>query len=136
MQPKITPRSFFVFFQSGLRRFLCANIIHHYSVTIYRFFPIGRAHAASVLLDNEAPAGVYDDKGTSAMTHMVEKMPNVAYAALAQFYVDDKALRRKYFYLNQLESEKNQKATNKNYAKTALEVHYFPFLHFCTSFYD
>ena len=82
------------------------------------------------LLDLDAPAGVHDDKGTSAMAHMVEKMPNVAYAALAQYYVDDKALRRKYFYLNQLESEKNQKEPNKSYAKTPLEVkfnHIHPF---------
>ena len=74
------------------------------------------------LLDFDAPAGVYDIKGNSAMSHMVEKMPNVAYAALSQFYVDDKALRRKYYYLNQLESLKNGKEMKTNHAKTALEV--------------
>ena len=74
------------------------------------------------LLDYDAPAGVYDIKGNSAMAHMVEKMPNVAYVALAQFYVDDKALRRKYYYLNQLESVRNDKEINTIHAKTALEV--------------
>lgn len=83
---------------------------------------LGRAHVARTLLDHDAPAGTYDNKGTSAMAHMVEKMPQVAYAALAQFYMDDKAIRRKYFYLNQLESEKNQVDSSKNFAKSALEV--------------
>jgi len=82
----------------------------------------GRAQAAMTLLDFDAPAGVYDGKGNSAMAHMVEKMPNVAYAALSQFYIDDKALRRKYYYLNQLESGKDEKELGQNNAKTALEM--------------
>ena len=89
---------------------------------------VGRAQAAMTLLDFDAPAGVYDGKGNSAMAHMVEKMPNVAYAALSQFYIDDKALRRKYYYLNQLESGKDEKELGQNNAKTALEVEPFLFL--------
>ena len=76
------------------------------------------------LLDFDAPAGVYDNKGNSAMANMVEKMPQIAYAALAQFFVDDKALRRKYYYLNQLESARNEKEAGKDHAKTTLEVDY------------
>ena len=75
-----------------------------------------------MLLDAETPAGVYDINGNSAMAVMVEKMPSVAHEALAQFYVDDRALRRKYYYLNQLESEINKKEKGKNLAKSALEV--------------
>ena len=53
---------------------------------------------------------------------MVEKMPAVAYNAISQFYIDDKALRRKYFYLDQLESDVNAKDKSKSFAKNALEV--------------
>ena len=56
------------------------------------------------------------------MALMVEKMPAIAYAALSQFHVDDRALRRRYYYLNQLESEVNQKDRSRSFAKTALEV--------------
>ena len=87
------------------------------------------------LLDFEAPAGVYDSKGNSAMAHMVEKMPNVAYAALSQFYIDDKALRRKYYYLNQLESCRDEKEMGQNHAKTALEVEPFLFLNIFAIFH-
>eukprot|EP00795_Rhopilema_esculentum_P002480 gene2480-18142_t len=82
----------------------------------------GRAHAATALLDADAPAGVYDIYGTSALACMVEKMPAVAYNAISQFYIDDKALRRKYFYLDQLESDVNAKDKSKSFAKNALEM--------------
>eukprot|EP00794_Sanderia_malayensis_P006243 gene6243-6962_t len=67
-------------------------------------------------------AGVYDIHGNSAMVLMVEKMPTVALEALGQFYVDDRALKRKYYYLNQLEAEVNKKEKGKDFAKTVLEM--------------
>ena len=65
------------------------------------------------------------------MALMVEKMPAVAYAALSQFHVDDRALRRRYYYLNQLESEVNQKDRSRSFAKTALEVRFVFFKERC-----
>ncbi len=72
-------------------------------------------------MNADAPAGVYDINGNSAMAFMVEKMPSVAYDALEQFHTEDRALRRSYFYLDQLEPEfDNDK--RPSLAKTALEV--------------
>lgn len=81
-------------------------------------------------MEQGAPVGVYDDGGTSALTLMVEKMPDVAKIALGQFEVVDKALRKNYFYLNYLECETWKKKSTlhgkpfkKSFAKTPLEVH-------------
>ena len=56
-----------------------------------------------MLLEAGAPAAVYDDEGISCLTLMVEKMPMIALDALDQFYSEDRALRKKFYYLNYLE---------------------------------
>lgn len=57
-------------------------------------------------MDYGAPAGVYDDTGTTCLTHMIEKMPDVAAEALGQFQKIDKASRTVYYYLSYLETHK------------------------------
>ena len=59
--------------------------------------------AARMLLEAGAPAAVYNDEGISCLTLMVEKMPLVALDALDQFFSEDRALRKKFYYLNYLE---------------------------------
>lgn len=56
-----------------------------------------------MLLEAGAPAAVYNDEGISCLTLMVEKMPLVALDALDQFFSEDRALRKKFYYLNYLE---------------------------------
>ena len=57
---------------------------------------------------------------------MVEKMPGIAIEALEQFHSMDRALRKKYYYLNYLEkmSATDNGETSEGSAKTALEVKY------------
>lgn len=66
---------------------------------------LGRTEAARMLLEAGAPAAVYDDEGNSCVTLMVEKMPGIAAEALEQFYTEDRALRKKFYYLNYLEKK-------------------------------
>ena len=58
-----------------------------------------------MLLEAGAPAAVYDDEGISCLTLMVEKMPMIALEALEQFFTEDRALRKKFYYLNYLEKK-------------------------------
>ena len=81
------------------------------------------------MLEYGAPAGIYDDCGTSALSLMIEKMPDVAKEALGQFQMVDNALRRKYYYLNYLELEtwravgsKKGKPLRQSFARSPLEV--------------
>ena len=55
---------------------------------------------------------------------MVEKMPGIAIEALEQFHSMDRALRKKYYYLNYLEkmSATDDGENSEGSAKTALEV--------------
>ena len=88
-------------------------------------------------MEQGAPAGVYDDGGTSALTLMVEKMPDVAKIALGQFEMVDKALRKKYYYLNYLESDVWKRMATKcktpirqSFARTPLEVSHLRYVAF------
>ena len=89
----------------------------------------GRSEACLYLLEQGAPAGVYDDGGTALLTLMAEKMPHVAKTALGQYHLVDQALRKQYFYLNYLEQDvwrrmatKGGKSMRTSYARTPLEV--------------
>ena len=60
---------------------------------------------------------------------MIEKMPDVAKFALEQFQHFDKALRRKYYYLNYLELDtwrsiesKRGKPIRQSFARSPLQV--------------
>ena len=68
-----------------------------------------------------APTGVYDSQGYSSMFLMIEKMPDVAYEGLNQFFVEDNAMRRRYYYLDHLEFDVKSKGFAKD-ARTVLEV--------------
>ncbi|XP_066918274.1 transient receptor potential channel pyrexia-like [Clytia hemisphaerica] len=75
----------------------------------------GREEACRLLMEYDAPAGVYDDTGTTCLAHMIEKMPDVAAEALEQFQKVDKASRTVRYYLSYLETEKwNMLRAKKN----------------------
>ena len=80
-------------------------------------------------MEKGTPVGIYNDVGISALSIMVEKMPDVAKLALEQFQQIDNAIRRKYYYLNYLEVEtwrKNQtdkgKPLRQSFARSPLKV--------------
>ena len=73
------------------------------------------------LLKLGAPAGVYDTNGCSAVQMMVETMPQMAYQSLNQFCVDENTMRRRHYYLDQLEYGKNSRSGCKH-ARSVLEV--------------
>eukprot|EP00111_Clytia_hemisphaerica_P019381 TCONS_00057216-protein len=75
----------------------------------------GRSGACTFLLEQGAPAGVYDNGGRLALSLMVQKMPDVAKIALGQFVTVDKALRKKYYYLNYLETDTWSRLKSPNY---------------------
>jgi len=79
-------------------------IFHHFIAANFKL--IGREEACRLLMELDAPAGVYDDTGTTCLTHMIEKMPSVAKDALEQFQKVDKASRTVRYYLSYLETEK------------------------------
>ena len=84
----------------------------------------GRTEAARFLLEAGSPAAIYDDMGNSCLSLMVEKMPGIAIEALEQFHSMDRALRKKYYYLNYLEkmSATDDGESSEGSAKTALQV--------------
>lgn len=104
---------------------------------------LGRSEACRFLLEQGAPVGVYDDSGTCALTLMIKKMPDVAKIALGQFETVDKALRKKYYYLNYLENDiwkriatKKGNSLRQSYAKTPLEVCFLKKCLFQGKFFD
>eukprot|EP00794_Sanderia_malayensis_P014118 gene14118-15594_t len=89
----------------------------------------GRSDACRLLLEYGAPAGVFDDCGTSALCYMIQKMPDVAKEALLQFQETETAQRRRHFYLNYLEvsywkalGHKAGRALRQSHARSALQV--------------
>uniref|UniRef100_A0A7M5WS19 Ion transport domain-containing protein n=1 Tax=Clytia hemisphaerica TaxID=252671 RepID=A0A7M5WS19_9CNID len=64
-----------------------------------------RTDAARFLIDRGAPAGVYDSSGTSCLSLMIEKMPQIALEAVEQFHLLDLAFRKHYYYLSYLEPD-------------------------------
>ena len=66
-----------------------------------------RTDAARFLIDRGAPAGVYDSSGTSCLSLMIEKMPQIALEAVEQFHLLDLAFRKHYYYLSYLEPDPN-----------------------------
>lgn len=66
-----------------------------------------RTEAARFLIEHGAPAGVYDCSGTSCLSLMIEKMPQIAVEAVEQFHLLDLAFRKHYYYLSYLEPDPN-----------------------------
>ena len=111
----------------------------------YHFYVfIGREQACRLLMECGAPAGVYDDTGQTCLTHMIDKMPEVASEALEQFQKVDKASRTVRYYLSYLETQKwnmlrdrNEKLKRTGWRELTmrepLEVYiftFYSFLHF------
>ena len=65
----------------------------------------GCEDAARVLLERGAPAGVFNDTGSSCLAYMIETMPDVAAIALEQFYYVDNASRTASYHLAYMENQ-------------------------------
>ncbi|XP_064410291.1 transient receptor potential channel pyrexia-like [Latimeria chalumnae] len=81
---------------------------------------LDRSEAARLLLELGADAGVQDHSGQSCLTPMIVNMPPVAYLALDQFHMKDRANRKQYFFLNCLVPQKSDFENSQ--AKPPLEV--------------
>ena len=119
------------------------------STFVLHSYVLARSEAARYLIEQDAPVGVYDDKGTPCLSLMIEKMPDIALEAIEQFHKVSLAFRKHYYYLNYMEKDrkflepeskpKNKKSDNgielepmievmkgekkeKSFGKTPLEV--------------
>ena len=81
---------------------------------------MNRSKAAKRLIAEGAPAGVYDDLGNSALSLLIEKIPEVALSALDQFHSVDTINRKEFYFLNYLEGTKLKE--QKTPARTPLEI--------------
>ncbi|XP_046851856.1 alpha-latrocrustotoxin-Lt1a-like [Xenia sp. Carnegie-2017] len=81
---------------------------------------MNRSKAAKLLIAKGAPAGVYDELGNSALSLLIEKIPEVALSALDQFHSVDMINRKELYFLNYLEGNKLRK--KKTPARTPLEI--------------
>ncbi|XP_072894931.1 uncharacterized protein [Hemitrygon akajei] len=81
---------------------------------------LDRTESARLLLQFQADAGIYDNTGQLCLTLMAANMPQLAYTALDQFLVKDRANRKQYFMLNILIPQPSE--TGNSHAKSLLEV--------------
>ncbi|XP_028408521.1 uncharacterized protein LOC114531074 [Dendronephthya gigantea] len=81
---------------------------------------MNRSKAAKLLVAEGAPAGVYDNLGNSALSLLIEKIPEVALDAMDQFHSVDTINRKEFYFLNYLESTKLKE--EKTPARTPLEI--------------
>ncbi|CAH1253679.1 TRPA1 [Branchiostoma lanceolatum] len=82
---------------------------------------LDRSETARHLVEQGAEAGVQDYSGQACITHMITKMPPVAKEALNQFHPTDRANRKQYYYLNNIEPVLPGEAED-SLAKTPMEV--------------
>ena len=94
------------------------SLLHVYTTL---FLILGASEAVTFLLKSGAPTGVYDSYGNSAMFLVIEKMPKLAFEGLNQFFVEDNAMRRRYYYLDHLEFDVKSKGAHKD-ARNVLQV--------------
>ena len=78
--------------------------------------------AAKLLVTEGAPAGVYDDVGNSAISLLIEKIPEVALLALDQLHTTDYINRREYYFLNHLEGAKLKDELQNTPTRSSLEI--------------
>ena len=83
---------------------------------------MNRFKAAKLLVTEGAPAGVYDNLGNSALSLLIEKVPEVALIALDQFHTTDYINRRDFYFLNYLEGAKLKCESEKTPARSPLEI--------------
>ncbi|XP_028405944.1 uncharacterized protein LOC114528490 [Dendronephthya gigantea] len=81
---------------------------------------MNRSKAAKLLIAKGAPAGVCDNLGNSALSLLIEKIPEVALDAMDQFHSVDTVNRKEFYFLNYLESTKLKE--KKTPARTPLEI--------------
>ncbi|KAM4704918.1 uncharacterized protein WCC33_009732 [Rhinophrynus dorsalis] len=81
---------------------------------------LDRSEAARLLLNLKCDASVQDDTGLSCLTLMVVNMPPVAFLALDQFHIKDRANRKQHFFLNLVEPQTS--GFHGTQAKSPLEV--------------
>ena len=81
---------------------------------------MNRSKAAKLLITEGAPAGVYDNLGNSALSLLIEKIPEVALDAMDQFHSVDTINRKEFYFLNYLEGTKLNE--QKTPARTPLEI--------------
>ncbi len=63
---------------------------------------MNRAKSAKLLVQHGAPSGVHDNVGNSALSLLIEKLPDVAIEALDQFHSVSTINRKEFFFLNYL----------------------------------
>ena len=78
--------------------------------------------AAKLLVTEGAPAGVYDDHGNSALSLLIEKIPEVALIALDQLHTTDYINRREFYFLNYLEGAKLKEGLQDTLTRSPLEI--------------
>ena len=78
--------------------------------------------AAKLLVTEGAPAGVYDNLGNSALSLLIEKIPEVALMALDQLRTTNALQRREYYFLNYLEGAKLKEELQETPARSPLEI--------------
>ena len=81
---------------------------------------MNRSKVAKLLITEGAPAGVYDNLGNSALSLLIEKIPEVALDAMDQFHSVDTINRKEFYFLNYLEGTKLQE--EQTHARTPLEI--------------
>ena len=81
---------------------------------------MNRSKAAKHLINEGAPDGVCDDVGNSALSLLIEKIPEVALEALDQFHCSDSITRKNFYFLNYLETSKLKE--ERTPARTPLEI--------------
>ncbi|XP_063309058.1 transient receptor potential cation channel subfamily A member 1-like [Pelobates fuscus] len=81
---------------------------------------LDRSEAARLLLNFKCDASVQDDTGQSCLTLMVVNMPPVAFLALDQFHVKDRANRKQHYFLNHVEPQTS--GFHSTQARSPLEV--------------
>lgn len=82
---------------------------------------MNRRKAAELLIEEGASAAIYDDDGNSALTLLIERIPEVALVALNQLYNVNDLKRLELFSLNKLEAPRIKDGF-ENAARAPLEV--------------
>ncbi|XP_069478242.1 transient receptor potential cation channel subfamily A member 1-like [Ambystoma mexicanum] len=81
---------------------------------------LDRSESARLLLSIKSDASVRDASGSFCLTMLIVTMPPIAFIALDQFHVRDRANRKQYFYINLIEPENTEFKDSR--AKSPLEV--------------
>lgn len=78
--------------------------------------------AAKLLVTEGAPAGVYDNLGNSALSLLIEKIPEVALIAMDQLHTTDNINRREFYFLHHLEGARLKETLHDTPERSPLEI--------------